>query len=354
MIDELRKNEQLWRRYTREEEYAPPFLDKYGRFLYRASAERDVLDPSVSRHLHERGLRVEYPGGKKFAVCLTHDIDMVRRSARSQGFDALSSMAGGQLSKGLADARRLMSRRPQWLDLGEIMALEEKYGARSSFYFLALARGDRDHAYDVQDIEREIREIAGAGWEVGLHGGHRAYAEPEALAAEKRRLEEVLGRPVIGYRNHYLRFRVPDTWASLSKAGFRYDSTMGYTDCVGFRNGMCHPYRPYDPRADREIDILEVPPNIIDGTLFRFMLLDRETAWELTQRLVDATERYQGVITVLWHNHNMFGEELKFYERLLQYCLEKEAWMTSGAEIETHWEHAFGHRRGQDDITSVR
>lgn len=57
------------------------------------------------------------------------------------------------------------------------------------------------------------------------------------LKKKKRRLEEVLGKKVVGYRNHYLRFRVPDTWELLSKAGFKYDTTFGYSDCAGFRNG---------------------------------------------------------------------------------------------------------------------
>jgi peptidoglycan/xylan/chitin deacetylase (PgdA/CDA1 family) len=65
--------------------------------------------------------------------------------------------------------------------------------ARSSFYFLALtlAPGDQDYAYDVRDLEAEIGMIADAGWEVGLHGGHWAYSDPEALETEKRRLEGV-------------------------------------------------------------------------------------------------------------------------------------------------------------------
>jgi len=215
------------------------------------------------------------------------------------------------------------------------MALEEKYGARSSFYFLALAPGDQDYAYDVRDLEGEIGAIADAGWEVGLHGGHRAYCDPQALAAEKQRLEEVLGRPVIGYRNHFLRFRVPETWGHLSRAGFRYDTTFGYADCAGFRNGMCHPFKPYDLKAGCEIDILEIPLTIMDGTLDRYMRLDAGKAWEVTRRLIDATERCHGVITILWHNTYMEGERLKFYEKILRYCEEKGAWMASGEEI---WE----------------
>jgi len=260
---------------------------------------------------------------------------VVYRSALSKGYAALSALKNGDLAKALASARQARSKRLPFCNFREIMALEEEYGARSSFYFLALAPGDQDYAYDVRDLEGEIGMIADAGWEVGLHGGHRAYCDPQALAAEKQRLEAVLGRPVVGYRNHFLRFRVPETWEHLSRAGFRYDATFGYADCVGFRNGMCHPFKPYDLRAGREIDILEIPLTIMDGTLDRYMRLDAGKAWEVTRRLIDATERCHGVITILWHNTYMEGERGKFYEKILGYCQEKGAWMTSGEEILT-------------------
>lgn len=44
-------------------------------------------------------------------------------------------------------------------------------------------------------------------------------------------------------------------------------------------------------------------------------------------------------MTLLWHNNDFVGEERKFYEKILQYCSGKNAWMTSGEVIATWWEH---------------
>jgi hypothetical protein len=96
---------------------------------------------------------------------------------------------------------------------------------------------------------------------------------------------------------------------------------------------MCHPFRPYNLTAKCEIDILEIPLNIMDNTLQSYMKLDMATSWEMTKRLIDTVERYHGVISILWHNQMFFGEERKFYEKILKYCSEKGAWMTSGREI---------------------
>ncbi|MDM7920081.1 MAG: polysaccharide deacetylase family protein, partial [Methanosarcina sp.] len=221
----------------------------------------------------------------------------------------------------------------------KIMELESKYDAKSSFYFLALTSEEKDFNYNIKDLESELGFISDSGWEVGLHGGHESYNSLEDIQEKKLRLEKVLGKEVIGYRNHFLRFRVPDTWELLSKAGFKYDSTFGYSDCSGFRNGMCHPFRPYNFETGKEIGILEIPLTIMDRTLLEsHMKLDLENAWELTKRLIDIVEKCKGVITILWHNTQMQGENLKFYENVLKYCSDKNAWITSGEEIYNFWE----------------
>jgi hypothetical protein len=77
MIQILKQNKELRDLFTRREEYTPLFLAQYGRFLYYLSKHRNILEPEVSKFLIENGLNVEYPGNKKFAVCLTHNIDVV-------------------------------------------------------------------------------------------------------------------------------------------------------------------------------------------------------------------------------------------------------------------------------------
>ena len=333
MHEILQQDPELWNLFTCAEEYRTPLRDGYDRFPHYLSNHRDVFVPCASQYLSGQGYYLGYPDDQPFAVCLTHDIDMIYKPALFKGYDALKSLKGGGIAKTLASVWQLRSKKLPWFNFQEIMALEEKYEAKSSFYFLALAPGDQDYAYNIRNLEAEIGMIDDAGWEVGLHGGHRAYCDPHALATEKRRLEVVLGRPVIGYRNHYLRFQVPETWENLSRAGFRYDTTFGHADCVGFRNGMCHPFKPYDFRTGRQIDILEIPLTIMDCTLDAYMRLDATKAWEVTRHLIDATERCHGVITILWHNTYMEGEQLKLYKKVLHYCREKGAWMTSGAEI---------------------
>lgn len=347
IIKTIRDESEMWELFTRKEEYNPPFLDQYGRFPYYLSGYRDFMNPAVSSYLNEHGYRTYYPEGKKFAVCLTHDIDSIQAGFKSCMFNSAVTTLKGDIKSTSDNISYILNKKryPDW-NFKEIMELENKYDAKSSFYFLALRAGEKDHNYDIEDVADEIRFISDRGWEVGLHGGHQSYNNLEDLLEKKKRLEDVLGKEVIGYRNHFLRFKTPETWELLSQAGFKYDTTFGYADCVGFRNGMCHPFRPYNRNTDRQIEILEIPLVIMDCTMLRdYMRLNISDSWDITKKLIDTVEKYGGVITILWHNTYMKGEFLEFYEKILKYSYEKNAWITSGEEIYKWWsetEHSFG------------
>lgn len=337
-LDLLRQDEEIWNLFTRKEEYDQSGLDGYGRFPYYRSGHRDVCTPRASQVLIENGFQCEYPEGRPFAICLTHDIDTVYKPLAIKGYEIARSLREADFSRVGRIIPQLRSKKiPAW-NFQTIAGLEETYGACSSFYFLALNKDDPEYAYAIEDLDQEIGMLQDRGCDVGLHGGCGAYCDQETLLREKRSLEKILNRKVDGYRNHYLRFRVPDTWELLERAGFLYDATLGYPDCVGFRNGMCHPFRPFNLNADREMRLLEIPLAVMDRTLLLHMRLDMKQAWDEMERLLAAAERQRGVITVLWHNEFMIGESLQFYKKILEYGRDRGAWMTGGGEIAAWWE----------------
>jgi len=326
----------MWDLFTGMEEYHSSLRDKYNRFPYYASKNRTIFEPKASKFLISNGYHVEYPDGKPFAVCLTHDIDNVYKSKTMKGSSAVKNFIHGRFNESLQGIRDIRSKKIPYVNFEEIMKLEERYNACSSFYFLALDPTDPYCSYRIEDLENEISMIQDSGWEVGLHVGQKGSGDLNELQKEKRRLEKVTNNAIMGCRNHLLKFIVPDTWELLSQAGFRYDCSFGYADCAGFRNGMCHPFKPYNLQKGKTTEIIEIPQVIMDDSLFdKYMRLDSDKAWEITQQLINAVAECHGVITLLWHNTYLLGNERKFYEKILKYCAEKDAWMTSGENIVT-------------------
>jgi peptidoglycan/xylan/chitin deacetylase (PgdA/CDA1 family) len=339
MHEQLQKDPELWDLFCRKEEYQSSLRDKENRFPFYASANRHIFKPRASEYLMNNGFWVEYPERKSFAVCLTHDIDTVYESITAKSLNSLKCAAHAHFSELYSSVKQIRSKKIPYVNFEDIMKLEDRYDARSSFYFLALDPDERDYTYSIDDLEYEVGTIRDNGWEVGLHAGHQGSSDLNKLLREKKKLEKVTKTTIYGCRNHYLKFIVPDTWELLREAGFLYDCSFGYADSTGFRNGMCHPFRPFNLKNGKKVDILEIPLAIMDDSLFdNYMRLDPDRAWEVTRGLIDAAATCHGVITLLWHNYSFFGEHGKFYEKILQYCTGKGAWMTSGVNIARWWQ----------------
>lgn len=314
----------LWDRFTRREEYENPIRDMHGRFPYWASQDRDIFRPSVSEYLYEQGLiKPEYPDGCKFALCVTHDIDVIYSSPYMKILNGLLSARQGDRKRTVREIGSACNRKSPFYNFKEILSLEEKYGVKSTWFFEALEPGEPEFRYRLSDVDSVLGDILDAGGEIGLHGGFDAPFNLDRLLIEKTRLEKVLGEKVTGYRSHYLKFQVPKTWELLEQAGFSYDSTLGYTDCMGFRSGMCHPYKPVNLNTGKEIDIIEFPLHVMDMSLFdRYMRLDFDGAWERVKDMINLIHDYGGVFVVNWHNTGLLegSIERKMFEMFLKYC----------------------------------
>lgn len=336
--DIAQENPELWDLFTGKDEYDPEVVDQFGRVLPNTCGKKGFFEPLVSQYLIERGCEFEYPDGQPFAVCLTHDIDHIYQPILGKGLTAAAAIRDGRFRSALQTIRQIHNKRHPWCNLRTITEIEERYGARSSFFILALDPSDQDYTYDALDLESDLGEIADEGWGVGLHGGYLASTSLEGLIKDKERLEKILGKPVLGYRAHNLRFKVPETWELLAKAGFRYDTTYGHAGRAGFRNGMCHPFQPFNLNTGRFVDIVELPLAIMDRTCLTYLQLDARATYELASRLIDTVVTCHGVLTILWHNTTLDGALAGVYEKILQCCSERGAWITSGEEICSWWQ----------------
>lgn len=345
MIDLLKNNQELWDLFTAKEEYDAVSLDKHQRFVASFSKNKNIDTPIVSNFLVKNGLNVLYPNDKKFAVCLTHDIDgfnsFPKVKMAKEGLVALSQLKFGLFFQKFLLGLRLhrigtrvwkKSINPLY-NFEAIMDLEAKYSAKSSFYFLAIDESDKDFDYSLDEISEQLKDIVKNGWEVGLHGSRQASCDLSVLKSEKNKLEQVLGQKIVGYRNHYLMFKVPQTWENLQEAGFSYDTTFGYADMPGFRNGMCYPFKPYNLKKNNFMNIWEFPLIVMDRTLDH-MGLNKAESLILVKTMIDKACECGGVLTLLWHNTELTKDKISFYEEILKYAQSKNAWLTSGENIQ--------------------
>jgi hypothetical protein len=300
--------------------------DERSRFPAAASC-LDPLDPPLERLRTELGL--EPPryvldgsgGGARFAVALTHDVDNPWRWTRAGIRAAAGRLKRGDLRQAgalaLVPIHRLRGTDPYWR-FREVLCEEREHGARGSTFFVMARHEHRaDGASYADRRQRVVEEILGAGGEVGLHGSYTAAEDLDKLAAEAKEIEGLAGG-VAGHRYHYLRIDPHRNLVPLGGLGFRYDTTLGFPDAVGFRAGIAHPFRPWDFEREEPASIVEVPLAVMDATLAeaRYQGLTAAAAKPQLIALFDWAAEHGGGFSILWHPDRFDAPTARGWDKL--------------------------------------
>jgi peptidoglycan/xylan/chitin deacetylase (PgdA/CDA1 family) len=314
---------------ARIEEVGAP-RDPHGRF-FASSSRLDPLDPPLERLRRELGLPAPQYRGAKFAVALTHDVDVPWRWTRIGMHGAAARLKGHVLARragpalheahGLARVplHKLRGSDPNWR-FAEIVAEESAHGARSTFFVMAghghRADGAAPESYD-RLRPRLVETLVETGAEVGLHGSYLAAEDLERLARERALLAQLDG-PLVGQRYHYLRVDPHRNLVPLVDVGFRYDTSLGFPDALGFRAGIAHPFRPWDLQRNRPADLVEVPLAVMDATLAeeRYEGLSAEAAKPRIFSLLDWAAENGGGFSILWHPERFDAPSSRGWDRL--------------------------------------
>ena len=300
------------------------------------------------------------PAGHSFAVCLTHDIDFI--GIRDHKFDhtmwgflyrstvgAFKSLLRRRISAGrLLETWRAALSLPFvylgwaddfWEPFKWYLKAEEKLP--STYFLIPFKRRAGDHvpgphasrratAYDVGDLAETSAVLDKAGCELAVHGLD-AWHSVEKGRAERERVGEVTAQASVGIRMHWL-LHNPRTVEVLEEAGYAFDSTAGYNETIGYRNGTTQVFRPTGART-----LLELPMHIQDGALFYPQRLDlsEPQAQERCQPLIDNAIKMGGVLTLLWHDRSHGPERFwgGFYLELLQKLKSLNVWFGTAGQV---------------------
>lgn len=206
-----------------------------------------------------------------------------------------------------------------------LMKQSEEAGLRSAFYFITeetVPGIDGNYSIDNPEIQRVLREIHDRGHEIGLHPSYDTYLNPERIKFQYEKLLEVAESNRIvqqqwGGRQHYLRWKAPDTWQHWEDAGLQYDSTLSYADAPGFRCGVCYEYSVFNLRTRTALKLKERPLIIMEQTVMQ-MNLHRDETLHRIKTLQAQCKRFEGNFTLLWHNSELVRKE---QQSIYQECL---------------------------------
>jgi hypothetical protein len=354
-----------FRHLARVEELPGASADEHGRFpgssscLRRGEAPVDALVPKVAAAIRKGGVDPApiWPGGARFFVVLSHDIDTPWRWTSTGLRGAASRLKhaaeGGRVREALLEARglarvpvhKLRGTDPNW-SFARVAELESRRGFASTSYVLAAHRDPHDGAAPEEYAARRprlVQELSLLGGEVGLHASYRSGDDEALLRAEKHDLEVLLGRPLRGLRFHYLRMRWHEVVGRLDRLGIEYDTSLGFSDRPGPRAGFSFPFRPWDHETGRPASFYELPLLLMDATLTesRYMHLSPSRGRKEVDRVLDRLAATGGGAAVLWHNDRfdrVYGRGWGgVYEHLLDGIVARGGTAGTGAALCDWW-----------------
>jgi hypothetical protein len=321
-----------------EEILNPDKRDKHGRFTFAHSEFANVYIDNQLVNCHAETLQkwlelvyeVQITPPHRFTAVLTHDIDIpfyygtfpseVSKVVHGGGGESRVSHLGGYIGTCLG-----MQQDPY--DTFSYLLEQEGKRAIPATYFILLSR-ENSWGLDRKKYARRLKQILKAGNEIGLHPGFDSFCDGQAIAKERRDLENLSETSVTGVRNHFLRFAMPETYHVLSGLGFSYDATMGFPDREGYRHGIASPFFPFDINARKQIDILEIPLIVMDGTLREYRNYSPEQAYETICNTILSCARHNGTLVMNWHNSFLQCNAMEWrevYENALDYLLNQHA-----------------------------
>ena len=246
---------------SRYEEYLPFVKDAHGRFPPTESIAYkndflhlpvvDIWAHKLLALLEDRFPDMEY---KKKNYRYSSVVDVT--TSHCFAFRGLvRSLAGLFLDLGTFKLRRVVQRIAVWLKIrkdpydnfGTLMDYHKEFPCNSIFFFqfADYSTYDKNVSPDNNRFKYLIKSVADYST-VSLAASYSSFSDISLLKQEKKRLSEVIHRPVQQSRLRYNRVDIPLTYRNLVEAEFTDDYSMGYTHALGFKAGTCTSFNFYD------------------------------------------------------------------------------------------------------------
>jgi hypothetical protein len=241
-------------------------------------------------------------------VALSHDLDFYGRGSADAVRRVARAILAAARRRDAATVRRILAivaREPHRVGrrlatVEPLVDLDAAHGVEATWVVIPRREHRRDANYELDDIVDVVAWLDDVA-DVAVHGSYTSLDGTTRLGDEYAAMRAA-GVPVTGGRQHWLRFAGLELFAALEAAGATWDSSVAYSDRVGFRHGMASPYRMWDPVEERTIPVLQIPLVMMDMSLDS---LQRSGAdW---RRPAEAVLRELGQVrgggaSILWHD----------------------------------------------------
>jgi hypothetical protein len=182
---------------------------------------------------------------------------------------------------------------PHWKNIDKIVKIDSEYDLKSTFFWIATKKTGNNKVKNADYSISKEKKLIPTLSSNGLHKSSltTSFAEELKMLPFKTTLN----------RYHFLKLTLPSSLDEIELAGLKLDASLGFAERFGFRNSYGLPFSPYNISTQKPYNFVEVPLNVMDGTLHRYMKIPlKETASNIIY-FVEKNSK-DSIISILWHN----------------------------------------------------
>jgi len=299
-------------------------------------------------------LLAPWPSGQRWAVALTHDLDVLEWWPLFTISRLAELVAHGEARRAgqvLASALGHAGRSPVEAGITALLAEEADAGVPSTWFVLCgspslgtVLAGDLTYRLNRPRGRRALEQIARSGNELGLHGSFETLVSRDAFRAQRSRLADLSGSAVRGVRQHFLRFRPGLSQREMAAAGFEFDASYGFPDRTGFRLGTADVVPGWDEASGQRSPLDEVPLAWMDRAASKYQRVEDPQQWmEDALRCAALCRQVEGLWVGLWHPNLTtplgFPGAAEVYGRLVRALAAQQAWFAPLTDV-VRWRRA--------------
>lgn len=205
----------------------------------------------------------------------------------------------------------------------QIIELNQK-GTEIICFFLLADHGkfDKNIKWNHPEMKKVIQSLK-PYVKLGIHPSYQSHNSEQILKKEIYRLDDLSGEKTSISRQHFLKFKLPNTYQNLLKNGIKQDYSMGYADELGFRAGTAFAFPFFDLTLNQSTDLKVYPITFMDSTLKKYLKLSPSQAIEKVKTLKQQIQNTGGLFIPLWHNETIsFSTQWKDYQEVFKLNLD--------------------------------
>lgn len=312
---------------SRYEEYLPHEKDIYGRYAYENSLafkENFLTIPLINiwfQHFEEK-LKEKSPQfnihHSPFTFLPTYDIDEAysykhKEWWRSTG-GAIKSLLKGNW-KNFKLRRNVLNGKAadpydsyEWMD-----NLHRMYNLNPRYFFLVpekIGKYDRNILPKENALQILIKRHS-EKYKISVHPSWQSGDNQLLIKKEIQTIEHITQLKITASRQHFIRFKLPQTFRKLIDLGIKEDFSMGYGSINGFRASVASPFYWYDLEKEQTTNLLLYPFCFMEANSYFEQKQAPQQALEEMRHYYNEIKKVNGMLITIWHN-TFLGTDTRF------------------------------------------